>query len=134
MVEAVEETVEEETPVVFEKTAEEKEASRKHADLEELAKKATYVSHFEKLVDSSKPKNTDSKYKKKKKKEEEEYKVRNKDLEEQIKKNLLVADNRPVYSEEELAEIEAQQESEAEKEYDIDYDEYEEYYDDDENM
>ena len=134
VVEVVEETVEEEKPVVVEKTAEEKEASRKHADLEELAKKATYVSHFEKLVDSSKPKNTDSKYKKKKKKEEEEYKVRNKDLEEQIKKNLLVADNRPVYSEEELAEIEAQQESEAEKEYDIDYDEYEEYYDDDENM
>ena len=134
VVEVVEETVEDEKPVVVEKTAEEKEASRKHADLEELAKKATYVSHFEKLVDSSKPKNTDSKYKKKKKKEEEEYKVRNKDLEEQIKKNLLVADNRPVYSEEELAEIEAQQESEAEKEYDIDYDEYEEYYDDDENM
>ena len=134
VVEAVEETVEEEKPAVVEKTAEEKEASRKHADLEELAKKATYVSHFEKLVDSSKPKNTDSKYKKKKKKDEEEYKVRNKDLEEQIKKNLLVADNRPIYSEEELAEIEAQQESEAEKEYDIDYDEYEEYYDDDENM
>lgn len=134
VVEVVEETVEEEKPVVVEKTAEEKEASRKHADLEELAKKATYVSHFEKLVDSSKSKNTDSKYKKKKKKDEEEYKVRNKDLEEQIKKNLLVADNRPIYSEEELAEIEAQQESEAEKEYDIDYDEYEEYYDDDENM
>lgn len=132
--EPVVEVVEEEKPVVVEKTAEEKEASRKHADLEELAKKATYVSHFEKLVDSSKPKNTDSKYKKKKKKDEEEYKVRNKDLEEQIKKNLLVADNRPIYSEEELAEIEAQQESEAEKEYDIDYDEYEEYYDDDENM
>ena len=134
VVEVVEETVEEEKPVVVEKTAEEKEASRKHADLEELAKKATYVSHFEKLVDSSKPKNTDSKYEKKKKKDEEEYKVRNKDLEEQNKKNLLVADNRPIYSEEELAEIEAQQESEAEKEYDIDYDEYEEYYDDDENM
>jgi len=134
VVEAVEVTVEDEKPVAVEKTAEEKEASRKHADLEELAKKATYVSHFEKLVDSSKPKNTDSKYKKKKKKDEEEYKVRNKDLEEQIKKNLLVADNRPIYSEEELAEIEAQQESEAEKEYDIDYDEYEEYYDDDENM
>ena len=134
VVETVQETVVEEQPVVVEKTTEEKEASRKHADLEELAKKATYVSHFEKLVDSSKPKNTDSKYKKKKKKDEEEYKVRNKDLEEQIKKNLLVADNRPIYSEEELAEIEAQQESEAEKEYDIDYDEYEEYYDDDENM
>ena len=133
VVETVEETVVEEKPVIVEKTAEEKEASRKHANLEELAKKATYVSHFEKLVDSSKPKSTDSKYKKKKKKEEE-YKVRNKDLEEQIKKNLLVADNRPIYSEEELAEIEAQQESEAEKEYDIDYDEYEEYYDDDENM
>ena len=134
IVETVQETVVEEKPVVVEKTTEEKEASRKHADLEELAKKATYVSHFEKLVDSSKPKNTDSKYKKKKKKDDEEYKVRNKDLEEQIKKNLLVADNRPIYSEEELAEIEAQQESEAEKEYDIDYDEYEEYYDDDENM
>ena len=134
VVETVEDTVVEEKPVIVEKTAEEKEASRKHANLEELAKKATYVSHFEKLVDSSKPKSTDSKYKKKKKKEEEEYKVRNKDLEEQIKKNLLVADNRPIYSEEELAEIEAQQESEAEKEYDIDYDEYEEYYDDDENM
>ena len=134
VVEMVEKAVEEEKPVAVEKTAEEKEASRKHADLEELARKATYVSHFEKLVDSSKPKNTDSKYKKKKKKDEEEYKVRNKDLEEQIKKNLLVADNRPIYSEEELAEIEAQQESEAEKEYDIDYDEYEEYYDDDENM
>ena len=134
VVETVEETVVEEKPVIVEKTAEEKEASRKHANLEELAKKATYVSHFEKLVDSSKPKNTDSKYKKKKKKEEEEYKVRNKDLEEQIKKNLLVADNRPIYSEEELAEIEAEQELDAEKEYDIDYDEYEEYYDDDENM
>ena len=134
VVETVEETVVEEKPVIVEKTAEEKEASRKHADLEELAKKATYVSHFEKLVDSSKPKNTDSKYKKKKKKDEEEYKVRNKDLEEQIKKNLLVADNRPIYSEEELAEIEAEQELDAEKEYDIDYDEYEEYYDDDENM
>ena len=134
VVETVEETVVEEKPVIVEKTAEEKEASRKHADLEELAKKATYVSHFEKLVDSSKPKSTDSKYKKKKKKEEEEYKVRNKDLEEQIKKNLLVADNRPIYSEEELAEIEAEQELDAEKEYDIDYDEYEEYYDDDENM
>ena len=134
VVETVEETDVEEKPVIVEKTAEEKEASRKHANLEELAKKATYVSHFEKLVDSSKPKSTDSKYKKKKKKEDEEYKVRNKDLEEQIKKNLLVADNRPIYSEEELAEIEAQQESEAEKEYDIDYDEYEEYYDDDENM
>ena len=134
VVETVEDTVVEEKPVIVEKTAEEKEASRKHANLEELAKKATYVSHFEKLVDSSKPKNTDSKYKKKKKKEEEEYKVRNKDLEEQIKKNLLVADNRPIYSEEELAEIEAEQELDAEKEYDIDYDEYEEYYDDDENM
>ena len=134
VVETVEEAVVEEKPVIVEKTAEEKEASRKHANLEELAKKATYVSHFEKLVDSSKPKNTDSKYKKKKKKEEEEYKVRNKDLEEQIKKNLLVADNRPIYSEEELAEIEAEQELDAEKEYDIDYDEYEEYYDDDENM
>ncbi|MCI5723654.1 MAG: transcription termination factor NusA [Erysipelotrichaceae bacterium] len=133
---AVEEVTEEPVEQIEEKTtAEEKETGRKHADLEELAKKATYVSHFEKLVDSSKTKTTETKFKKKKKKnDEEEFKIRNKDLEEQIKKNLNVTNNAPIYSEEELAEIEAQQESEEEKEYDIDYDEYEEYYEDDDNM
>ncbi len=133
---AVEEVTEEPVEQIEEKTtAEGKETGRKHADLEELAKKATYVSHFEKLVDSSKTKTTETKFKKKKKKnDEEEFKIRNKDLEEQIKKNLNVTNNAPIYSEEELAEIEAQQESEEEKEYDIDYDEYEEYYEDDDNM
>ena len=70
---------------------------------------------------------------KKKKAEEDEYKVRNKDLEEQIKKNLSGVDNRPIYSEEELAEIEAQEQEEEDREYDIDYDEYEDYYDEDNN-
>ena len=39
---------------------------------------------------------------------------------------------KPVYTEEELAEIEAQQEADEESQYDIDYDEYEDYYKDDE--
>ena len=105
-------------------------ASRKHADLEEMAERNTYVSVFEKLADTSKPKQYDKPKRKKKKGEEDDYKVRNKDLEEQIKKNLRAVDG-PTYSEEELAEIEAQLLEEEEKEYDIDYDEYEDYYDED---
>ena len=113
-------------------TAEEKDDGKKHADLEEMAAKNTYVSALEQLADGSSEKQSDSKPKKKKKKgEEEEYRVRNKDLEEQIKKNLENVDNRPVYTEEELAEIEADEIDEYED--DIDYDEYEEYYDDEDN-
>ena len=106
--------------------------SKKHADLEDMAAKNTYVSVFEKLADTSKPKQTDNKKKKNRKKsDEDEYKVRNKDLEEQIKKNLNAVDNRPVYSEEELAEIE---EAEQEDYDDIDYDEYEDFYNDEDNF
>ena len=108
-------------------------ASKRHADLEEMAAKNTYVSVFEKLTETSKPKQDSRPKRKKKKGEEDEYKVRNKDLEEQIKKNLNTVDTRPIYSEEELAEIEAAQLEEEEREYDIDYDEYEDYYDEDNN-
>ena len=118
---------EEETP------AEKPAASKRHADLEEMAAKNTYVSVFEKLTDTSKPKQESRPKRKKKKGDEEEYKVRNKDLEEQIKKNLASVDNRPIYTEEELAEIEAAQLEEEEREYDFDYDEYEDYYDEDNN-
>ena len=38
-------------------------------------------------------------------------------------------DNRPVYSEEELEEIRMREEEEMDQ-YDVDYDAYEEYYDD----
>ena len=40
----------------------------------------------------------------------------------------MAENNLPIYTEEELAEIEAQQQAEEEKEYDFDYDEYEDYY------
>ncbi len=122
-----EEEAEEETP------AEKPAASKRHADLEEMAAKNTYVSVFEKLTETSKPKQAERPKRKKKKNDEDEYKVRNKDLEEQIKKNLAAVDNRPIYSEEELAEIEAAQLEEEEREYDFDYDEYEDYYDEDNN-
>ncbi len=127
--EAEEPQEEEKEETVSEKPA----ASKRHADLEEMAAKNTYVSVFEKLTETSKPKQSDRPKRKKKKSDEDEYKVRNKDLEEQIKKNLAAVDNRPIYSEEELAEIEAAQLEEEEREYDFDYDEYEDYYDEDNN-
>lgn len=125
-VEIIEEEPKEEVPV--------KTTTRKHANLEEMAAKNEYVSVFEKLTDTSKPKADEpSRFKKKKKKDDDEYKVRNKDLEKQIKEKLNTQDNRPIYTEEELAEIEAAQQAEEEKEYDFDYDEYEDYYDEDNN-
>jgi len=146
--ETVEETVEEEPEAAEEIEEEEdiededeveddvqpeKTTSRRHADLEDMAAKNTYVSVFEKLAETSKPKQTDKPKRKKKKTEEDEYKVRNKDLADQIRKNLNTVDTRPVYSEEELAEIEEAQWEEEEREYDFDYDEYEDYYDEDDN-
>ena len=125
---------EEEEPEAEEVKPEVRPVSKRHADLEEMAAKNTYVSVFEKLTDTSKPKQNDSRPKRKKKKsDDDDYKVRNKDLEEQIRKNLNTVDTRPVYSEEELAEIEAQQLEEEEREYDFDYDEYEDYYNDEDN-
>ena len=112
---------------------EEKTVSRRHADLEDMAAKNTYVSVFEKLADTSKPKQNDKPKRRKKKGDEDEYKVRSKELEEQIKKNYSAIDNRPIYTDEELAEIEAERLAEEESEYDIDYDEYEDYYDEDNN-
>lgn len=140
IIEPVEETEEvseeDEEDVIEENAMEKKPESRKHANLEEMAANNTYVSRFEKLADTSKPKQ-DTKFKKrfKKKDEESNYKVSNKELEKQLKDKLAVskAAAKPVYTEEELAEIEAQQEAEEEREYDIDYDEYEDFYDEDDN-
>ena len=135
-VEVVEEETEEDTEEVFEETMEKKPESRKHANLEEMAANNTYVSRFEKLADTSKPKQ-DTKFKKKNRKKDEEspYKVSNKELEKALKDKLAAnkAAAKPIYTEEELAEIEAQQEAEEEREYDIDYDEYEDFYDEDDN-
>lgn len=106
----------------------EKQTKKKHANLEEMAAKNTYVSVFEKLAESSKPK-VEVKKKKKKKQNDDDYNVNTKELQEQIKKNLASkVDNGPIYSEEELAEIEAQQDDYDDYDYDIDYDDY---YDED---
>ncbi len=128
--ESVEEIVEEQTQKVEDTIVEEKK-SNKHADLEEMAAKNTYVSKFEKLADTSKKEETKGKKKFKKKTDEDNYKVSNKELAEQLKDKLASrpAPAAPVYSDEELEEIEAQREAEEEREYDIDYDEYEDYYD-----
>ena len=135
-VEVVEEETEEDTEEVFEETMEKKPESRKHANLEEMAANNTYVSRFEKLADTSKPKQ-DTKFRKKNRKKDEEspYKVSNKELEKALKDKLAAnkAAAKPIYTEEELAEIQAQQEAEEEREYDIVYDEYEDFYDEDDN-
>lgn len=132
-IEEAEEEVEEEAEEEQEEEVVEKTTSRRHADLEDMAAKNTYVSVFEKLANTSKPKQSDKPKRRKKKSDEDEYKMRNKDLADQIRKNLGAVDNRPLYSEEELAEIEAAQLEEEEREYDFDYDEYEDYYDEDNN-
>ena len=132
---AVEEEPEEYEEEIVQEVMEKKPESRRHANLEEMAANNTYVSRFEKLADTSKPKQ-DAKFKKKKKKDEESlYKVSNKELEKALKDKLAAnkAAAKPIYTEEELAEIEAQQEAEEEREYDIDYDEYEDFYDEDDN-
>lgn len=114
------------------KIVEEKKSS-KHADLEALASKATYVSVFEKLAENKTNKPEQKKKWNKKKNEEEEIKINNKELEEQIKKKLANQATQPIYTEEELAEIEAQQREEEDREYDFDYDDYEDYYDEEDD-
>lgn len=120
--------------------AEEKKAPvrHKHADLESMAEKNTYVSKFEKLTDtSSKPKQEFRSRKKKKKSDSEDnYKIDNKELERQIKEKLAATEQKPLYTEEELEEIEAQRQAEEDRELGIDEDyddEYDDYYDDEEN-
>lgn len=138
--EPAEEAEKEEEPVKEEKEpAVKAPARRKHADLEEMAEKNTYVSRFEKLTDMpSKPKYEQRpKHRKKKNDAEENFKIDNKELEKQIKSRLAssAADNKPIYTEEELAEIEAQRQADEDRELGIDDeydDEYDDYYDDEE--
>ena len=100
-----------------------------------MASRNTYVSVFEKMASTSRPKqdNKPKSRKKNKKNDEEDYKLSNKELEERLRKSMNTIDMSPVYTDEELDEIEAQQLAEEESEYDIDYDEYEEYYDEDDD-
>ena len=129
--EAQEEVVVEEKPKKEPKDTSEVKESKKHADLEEMAAKNTYVSKYEDFTESSSKQNDTKPKRKKKKNDDDDYKVSTKDLEE-LKKNLSAQENLPIYTEEELAEIEAE-EYEDEYDDDIDYDEYEEYYDDEDD-
>ncbi len=133
--EEIEEAEEPEEEKEDEAPAVQPDRPKKHADVEDMAAKNTYVSVFEKLASGSKPKQNDFKNrrKKSKKQEDEDFKVNNKELEERLRKSMSTIDTRPIYTEEELDEIEAQRLEEEEREYDIDYDEYEEYYDEDDD-
>ena len=141
--EPVQEAEAAEEPAVSEPEAEEeeeetaepaKQPGRTRANLEEMASKNDYVSVFEKFANTSKPKTAEKPKRRKRKSDEDEFKTRNKDLEAMLKKDIN-PDFKPVYTQEELDEIEYQQELEEESQYDIDYDEYEDYYrDDEENM
>ncbi len=117
-----------ETPA--EETVETKPRHR-HADLEAIAQKHDYVSAFEKLADTSKPKQQTPAKRRKRKGDDDDIKVRNKVLEAQLRKDLDNSSLKPVYTDEELEEIERQQLEEEESQYDIDYDDYEDYYDED---
>ncbi len=134
--ETVEETVEEPVEEVKEEVSEEEvveaKPKRKKADLEAIAQKNDYVSAFEKFANTSKPKQ-DKPKRKKRKSDDDEIKVRNKDLASQLRKDLDTSNVKPVYTEEELEEIERQEMLEEESQYDIDYDEYEDYYNEEDN-
>ena len=132
-VEVPEETSEPEvTPEPEEEEAEEPAVSKepkKKVDLEEIAAKHDYVSKFEKFADTSKPKPAAPVKKRRKKGDDDSIKTRNEELLKQLKGTTEIV--KPVYTDEELDEIERQQQEEEYSKYDDidDYDEYEEYYD-----
>ena len=92
-----------------------------------LAPKPEYKSKFEDIAGGAK-KEEQTTAKKRKKKDDEDRRVRAEDLE----KKEYSDDVKPIYSDEELEEIEAQQQEEEENSWinddDIDFDEYEDYY------
>jgi len=131
----------EEIPVEEEKESEEVPASVVEEKKEEepvvekpkktprkpLAPKPEYKSKFEDFADASKKEETKVETKRRRKKDDEERRVRAEDLE----KKEYDEKFKPVYSEEELEEIEAQEAYEEENSWindDIDFDEYEDYY------
>lgn len=148
-VEEVQEEVVEETPVEDEETTEDDDSAEteteslegekktpvkhRHADLESMAEKNTYVSKFEKLTDTTRPKQEKSRKKKRKTDSDDNYKVDNKELERIVKERLAATEQKPLYTEEELEEIEAERRREEERELGIDDDyddEYDDYYED----
>ena len=104
-----------------------KEEPAKKEPRKPLAPKPEYKSKFEDLAGGAK-KEEQVVAKKRKKKDDEDRRVRAEDLE----KKEYSEDFKPVYSDEELEEIEAQEQEEQENSWinddDIDFDEYEDYY------
>ena len=93
-----------------------------------LTPKTEYKSKFEDFADASKKEESKPETKKRKKKDDEDRRVRAEDLE----KKEYDEKFKPVYSEEELQEIEEAEAYEEENSWinddDIDFDEYEDYY------
>jgi len=138
----VEETVEPEAEPVVEEVKEEpvkeevKEEAKsepvpekpKKAPRKPLTPKTEYKSKFEDFADASKKEETHAPAKRRRKKDDDDRRVRAEDLE----KKEYDENFKPVYSEEELEEIEAMEAMEEENSWinddDIDFDEYEDYY------
>ena len=133
----------EEAPAVEEKTEKKKEeikeevkeevkaeepAKPKKQPRKPLTPKTEYKSKFEDFADASKKEEAKTETKRRKKKDDEDRRVRAEDLE----KKEYDEKFKPVYSEEELEEIEAAEAYEEENAWinddDIDFDEYEDYY------
>ena len=124
--EVVEEPVKEE---IKEEVKEEVKAQEKPKKVRKpLTPKTDYVSKFEEFAGAGK-KEENTPAKKRKKKDDPERRVRAEDLE----KKEYTDDVKPFYSQEELDEIEALEQEEEDRSWinddDIDFDEYEEYYD-----
>ena len=126
------------TTTLFEKEQEKKEmdemeeaariAKAKRKEKASAAPTVEYTSKFENFADASSKQETTSKVSKKKHEEPKETKEEKRDLSEAKQQFEQM---RPIYSEEELAEIEAQQmEEENIWDEDVDYEEFDEYYDD----
>lgn len=126
----------EEVDTISQAQNEEVEEEKEEVKIEEVAKKeprkpltpkTEYKSKFEDIAGGAK-KEEQTTTKKRKKKDDEERRVRAEDLE----KKEYSDDFKPVYSAEELEEIEAQEQQEEENSWinddDIDFDEYEDYY------
>ena len=111
-----------------EKTEEVKEEPKKKEPRKPLTPKTEYKSKFEDFADASKKEENKPETKRRRKKDDEDRRMRAEDLE----KKEYDEKFKPVYSDEELEEIEAQEAEEFENSWinddDIDFDEYEDYY------
>ena len=127
VVETVVEEVEEKEETELEKAARIAKEKKAKEGLD-IASKQEYVSKFESIAGSTKTQTTTVKRKKKQVNVEEEEEIVRKPTFD-LKKEYEM---KPIYSEEELEEIARQEEEELENDWineDIDFDEYDEYYD-----